>query len=75
MRPLAATLLLALSACTVGPDYVRPAAEAPAAYKEAEGWKPAQPQDQLPKGQWWQMFGDARLEELAAEVDVSNQTL
>ena len=30
--------LLALSGCTVGPDYERPDAPVPAAYKEA--WKP-----------------------------------
>ena len=41
---------LALAGCTVGPDYVRPAAPAPAAYKEAAGWKPAQPGDAAPRG-------------------------
>ena len=30
--------LCGLAACTVGPDYVRPDAPVPAAYKEA--WKP-----------------------------------
>ncbi len=34
-----------LAACTVGPNYVRPGVETPAAYKEAQGWKPAQPRD------------------------------
>ena len=34
-RPaLAGTVVLWLSGCTVGPNYVRPSAEAPAAYKE-----------------------------------------
>lgn len=59
----------------MGPDYVRPAAEAPTGYKEAEGWKPAQPKDQLPKGAWWRVFDDARLDDLEAQVDVSNQTV
>jgi len=36
-------LLSFLSGCAVGPDYVRPAAEVPASYKEMEGWKMAQP--------------------------------
>jgi NodT family efflux transporter outer membrane factor (OMF) lipoprotein len=72
---LVAALAFGLAACTVGPDYVRPEAEAPAAYKEAEGWKKAAPNDQLPKGEWWRMFGDARLDELAAQVGVSNQTV
>ncbi len=72
---LVAPLVLALAACTLGPDYVRPAAEAPAGYKEAEGWKPAQPKDQLPKGEWWRVFDDARLDALEAQVEVSNQTV
>ena len=72
---LVAPLVLALAACTLGPDYVRPGAEAPAGYKEAEGWKPAQPKDQLPKGEWWRVFDDARLDSLEAQVEVSNQTV
>lgn len=32
----------ALSACTVGPDYRRPAVVTPPAFKEAKGWVPAQ---------------------------------
>ena len=40
--PLALTgVLTILSACTVGPDYQRPAAAVPASYKELAGWKPA----------------------------------
>jgi NodT family efflux transporter outer membrane factor (OMF) lipoprotein len=72
---LAALLVLALGACTLGPDYVRPAAEAPTGYKEAEGWKPAQPKDQLPKGEWWRVFDDARLDALETQVAVSNETV
>ncbi len=74
--PAAAVLLVALlAACTAGPDYVRPAAEVPAAYKEAFAWQPASPRDHLPRGNWWSAFGDARLDALLAQVNVSNQTL
>jgi NodT family efflux transporter outer membrane factor (OMF) lipoprotein len=66
---------LGLSACMVGPDYVRPQAEAPAAYKEAEGWKTAQPRDEAIRGNWWEVFDDAELNALEAQIDVSNQTL
>jgi len=72
---LIATLVLPLAACTVGPDYVRPTAEAPTAYKEAHGWKPAQPNDQLPRGAWWSVFGDSELDALEVQVDVSNETI
>jgi len=71
-------LILLLSGCTVGPDYVRPQLELPAAYKENSpeaGWKVAEPRDAAPRGRWWAMFGDARLDELMAQVDVSNQTI
>ena len=64
-----------LSACTVGPKYVRPAADTPAAYKESANFKPAQPSDQLPKGKWWEVYGDAQLNELENQLSVSNQNL
>lgn len=71
---LAATLVL-LSACAVGPDYVRPTVEAPAAFKEMDGWKPAQPRDQEIRGKWWEAFGDPLLNSLEDQVDISNQNL
>jgi hypothetical protein len=46
----AAGVLTLLTACAVGPDYVRPMALAPAAYKEMNGWKVAQPQDNVIRG-------------------------
>ena len=74
-----ATLLPAIAtivaACTVGPDYVRPTAEAPPEYKEAQAWKPAQPADEVPKDDWWRIYGDNELDALEAQVDVSNQNI
>jgi NodT family efflux transporter outer membrane factor (OMF) lipoprotein len=66
---------LALGACTVGPDYVRPAVETPPAFKEAQGWKVAQPRDELPRGKWWEIFGDPQLDDLASQVDINNQNV
>jgi NodT family efflux transporter outer membrane factor (OMF) lipoprotein len=74
-RALVAAIAAALGGCMAGPDYVRPAAPAPAAYKEAQGWKVAQPSDDAPKGRWWEAFSDPDLDRLAAEVEVSNQTV
>jgi NodT family efflux transporter outer membrane factor (OMF) lipoprotein len=68
----AATLL---SACTLGPNYARPGAEAPAAYKEAQGWKTAQPRETEPRGPWWTVFNDPQLDALLGQVEVSNQTI
>lgn len=61
-----------LSACTVGPDYVKPEMQVPAAFKEQQGWKTAEPQDVLPRGKWWELFGDKDLDALLEQVDVSN---
>lgn len=64
-----------LAACTVGPDYVRPDADKPVAYKEMEGWKTAQPRDQELRSQWWEAFNDPVLSTMMAQVNVSNQNL
>jgi len=61
--------------CTVGPDYVRPAVQTPAAFKETEGWKIAQPRDNLPREHWWEVFGDPMLNGLVSQVDINNQNI
>ncbi len=66
---------LLLAGCTVGPDYVRPKVEVPAAYKEDADWKPAEPRDAAVRGNWWEAFGDPQLNALVAQVDLSNQTI
>ena len=76
-------LLLFLSGCTVGPRYARPSAQAPPAYKEltpadfsvTDGWKVAQPQDNAIRDKWWELFGDAQLNALEEQVNVSNQNI
>ncbi|HKB82046.1 MAG TPA: efflux transporter outer membrane subunit [Burkholderiales bacterium] len=67
--------LALLGACTVGPNYVRPTADTPAAFKEMEGWKTAQPRDQELRGKWWETYNDPLLNELEERVSVSNQNL
>jgi NodT family efflux transporter outer membrane factor (OMF) lipoprotein len=68
-------LLSFFSGCSVGPDYVRPAAQVPATYKETGGWKVAQPKDHLIRGAWWETFGDPHLNGLEAQVNLSNQNI
>ena len=67
--------LLALSACAVGPDYFRPDAPAPSAYKELPGWKASTPADDADRGQWWKIYNDPVLNDLEDQVEVSNQTI
>ena len=69
-------LALALAACSVGPDYVRPqTAAVPIAFKEMKDWKPAQPNELAMNGKWWEMFGDPQLNALVEQIDISNQNL
>lgn len=75
---LALISLAALGGCAVGPDYVRPEVDVPAAYKEAPAdatWQPAAAQGELPPGAWWTRFGDARLNDLVEQVAVNNQNV
>jgi multidrug efflux system outer membrane protein len=81
---------LLLSACAA-PTFRQPAVSTPAAFKEtahdavsaqgvrsaADGttWKPAQPAESQPRGEWWRAFGDARLDSLVAQATASNQNL
>ena len=74
-RSAAVILALALAACAVGPDYRRPDVEVSAAYKEAAGWKVAEPQDESSRGNWWEIFGDPQLSALIESVDISNQNV
>jgi NodT family efflux transporter outer membrane factor (OMF) lipoprotein len=72
---IAGIVALALTACTVGPDYQRPATVVPAVYKEDPGWRKARPADALDRGAWWSVFRDPILDGLTRQVDVSNQNL
>ena len=47
----------------------------PAAYKEAPDAKAGAARSEIPRGRWWELFGDAELNALEAQVDVTNQTL
>src|ERR1039458_7700589 len=78
-------LLLVSAGCMVGPNYRRPTAATPPAFKEqapvnfkeaeAAGWKPSQPGDAFAKGRWWELYNDAALNALEEQVNVSNQNV
>jgi NodT family efflux transporter outer membrane factor (OMF) lipoprotein len=84
-RILAASIGVALlfGGCTVGPKYHKPMAQAPAAYKEltpadfskTDGWKVAQPSDNVLHGKWWEIFNDPKLDALEDKVNISNQNI
>ena len=71
-----------LSGCNVGPKYVPPAATAPQAYKEsptqfkeADGWKVAEPQDATLRGSWWEIFNEPELNALEDQLNINNQNI
>jgi len=67
-------VMLALTACRVGPDYHAPAlpsgAGAPLVSLNAEAETPAAPPDA-----WWRLYDDVRLDALIEEALKANQTL
>ena len=65
----------ALAACTVGPNYQRPPAPAPEAYKTEPPWRVAAPKDSLPKGAWWEVFNDPELNAYEQQLLAANQSL
>ena len=73
----AALACLALASCTVGPNYQRPSAPAPApdAYKTEAPWRTAAPKDSLPKGAWWEVFNDPDLNAYEQQLLAANQSL
>jgi NodT family efflux transporter outer membrane factor (OMF) lipoprotein len=67
---------VALSACAVGPNYHRPSAPVPSAYKELPpGWKVGTPSDERDRGDWWVIFNDPELDGLERQVNISNQNV
>ncbi|WP_157112477.1 efflux transporter outer membrane subunit [Pandoraea faecigallinarum] len=72
---LAASAVLWLAGCALGPDYVRPEIDTPAAFKETGDWKLAEPSDALAKGDWWAIYQDPVLSGLMNQVDINNQNI
>lgn len=71
----AVTAAVLLAGCAVGPDYVRPAVDMPAAYKEDSGWKAATPQLIDASRPWWDLYGDPTLSALMAQANRANQSI
>ena len=66
---------LLLAGCAAGPDYVRPAMDLPAAYKETGPWKTATPQAIDASHPWWEAYGDTALSALVVQAKAANQDI
>jgi NodT family efflux transporter outer membrane factor (OMF) lipoprotein len=64
-----------LAGCAVGPDYKKPEVEVPAAWQSTNTFHEAAPNDAALKGNWWEMFHDEQLNQLAAQTLAHNQNL
>lgn len=74
-KVLVIALLAFLISCSVGPDYKKPTAEKPVAFKEGLNWKQATPQDETTRGNWWEVFKDPELNKLEEQIAISNQNV
>lgn len=71
--PVAALAVL-LAGCTVGPDYLRPAAALPDAFTVTAPEQVKQPEAPIKKD-WWTLFQDATLNDLVTQALAHNQDL
>lgn len=67
--------LALLSACAVGPDYVKPKTDTPDSYKEQAEWKVAQPADTNIPQKWWLLYNDPILNSLEEQAEAANQSI
>lgn len=68
--------ILMLGACATAPVPPVPEAPVPVAFRsQGVTWLPAAPADALDRGPWWELFGDAELNRLAGQVQLSNQNI
>src|ERR1700733_11527949 len=74
---LAGCVCVWLAGCSVGPTYKRPDIPPPAQWHETAGAGPAGDTSASvwPKADWWHGFGSAKLDELIAEAERSNDDL
>src|SRR4051812_32600185 len=76
-----------LGGCAVGPNYQRAdlsqpipqtfagAATTNVVETPTNQWKVATPRAELPKGEWWKIFGEPELNQLESDATVANQQL
>src|SRR5258708_21321672 len=72
---LALAALIGLCRCDLAPDYVPPQYVVPADYKGSGPFTIARPRDTLPRGPWWEGFGDPLLNQLEQQLAANNPDL
>lgn len=75
---LAVSMLCAsiIVGCSEAPVYKTPTIPEPAAYQGTTAiWQPAQPADNLPRGDWWKAYKDPSLDDMVVRLDAANTDL
>ena len=75
LSSLTSLLVLTLSGCEVGPDYVKPTSPTANSFRVPEGWKVASAHGTPIPARWWTLFQDPTLEQLEVQVAQANQTV
>jgi len=80
MKTITAAVLLLMTGCTVGPDYVRPAVPAATSFgPQASAGKGGSAQHfsagQTVASDWWKAFGSPQLDQLIADAFTASPTL
>lgn len=70
---ISALFMLLVTGCTVGPDYQRPIANAPAQWSDNRSDSVTSQNDQV--GEWWKLFHDAELDSLIKRAVMANLDL
>lgn len=65
-------LFLSVASCTLMPTYHRPSVSMTDAFKEEGIWHHAKPDDQAPRGVWWAVFHDAKLNDYEKQLEAGN---
>ncbi len=77
-------VLAFLAGCHVGPAYHVPALppvtapdykESTVNFHDSDGWKVANPQDAMLRGNWWEVFHEPELNALEEQLNINNQDL
>lgn len=72
---LALPVAAALAGCNLAPAYKVPATPVAAQYRDTGPWVQAQPADQLPRADWWSLYGDPQLDRLQQRLLAHNADL
>ncbi|GLQ90736.1 efflux transporter outer membrane subunit [Dyella flagellata] len=79
MKKFESLLLVAIAAalggCSLAPPYQPPPTPSAQAYRDLGPWVAAQPADQLPRENWWQLYHDTELDALQTKLLANNADL